>query len=139
MSTSRYWFTTLYNFCSYIKKIILIFLHFSMMFFNIFFSYYITLCFYHLYFSSSFMKTRQLYQSNDISLQLYLCIPSKKVYILNQEYKIIWAIDEDIYVRRSCLIRLLFQEYWFHQIHSACKFQTFMSALPGLYFRLSMF
>ena len=33
---------------------------------------------------SVFMKTRQLYQSNDISLQFCLCISFKKEYMPNQ-------------------------------------------------------
>ena len=69
------------------------------------------------------MKTRQLYQSNDIPLQSCLFIFSKKRYIPNQEYTISSEIDADIYVSRSCLIRLLFQEYHFNQIHPTCKTQ----------------
>ena len=43
-----------------------IFLHCTVMFFNIFFSYYISLCLYHYYFTSIFIKNRRLYQSNHI-------------------------------------------------------------------------
>ena len=46
-----------------------------------------TLCVFIIFISHPFfIKIRQLYQSNDISLQLYLCITLKNRYILNQQH-----------------------------------------------------
>ena len=70
------------------------------------------------------MKTRQLYQSNYIFLQLYLCIPFKKGYISNQEYTIFSEIDAEISESRSYFIVLLFQGYHFHQIQPTCRFSS---------------
>ena len=87
-----------------------------------------------------FMKIKLLYQSNDIPWQLCLCINLKKVYRYNQEYAIFSANDVHIHVIRSCLIRLIFQEYHFHQIHPIYKCQRFLLALLGVYLhRLGIF
>ena len=67
------------------------------------------------------MITRRFYQSNDIPSKLYLYINFMKGFISNKEYTILSAIDTDVYVRKSCLIRLLFQEYHFHQINTTCN------------------
>ena len=52
-----------------------------LLFFSIKILYYTTYCFYHFYSTSIFMKNRRSYKSNDISLQLCLCIVLEKGYI----------------------------------------------------------
>ena len=75
VNTSRYWFTTLYPFFSYIKQspyfFFIVMLFFSMKFD---FSYYITFCFCHFYFTSSFVWLLDDYFSQTIFNYSYICV-----------------------------------------------------------------
>ena len=82
------------------------------------------------------MKTRRLYNSNDILLRLCLHIPFKKGYIPNQEYTILSSIDADIYVIRIFFIVLLFQEDHFQKIQPTCNVSSVYGQHSMLYSRL---
>ena len=76
----------------------------------------------HFNFISSFHRNQMIISFNLYSITIiFVYYFQEGIYISNQEYTEFSEIDTDIYVSRSCLIILLFQEDHFRQIHPTCN------------------